>query len=220
MTQAWPQAVLFDLDGTLIDSLPDIAAALARLFGEEGLPPLLLEEVRPLVGDGAGVLVARAFERAGAERPADAFARFVSLYGEAVCVETRLYPGVAETLRALDAAGCKLAVATNKPEALARAILGELGIGALFRSVAGGDSYSERKPHPDHLLNLLRDLEAAPAYAVMVGDSANDLQAARAAGLPVVLCRYGYSRDPVDGLGAERVIETFADLPAALVGLR
>lgn len=219
MTLPWPRAALFDLDGTLVDSLGDIAGALGRLLSEEGLAPLDLAEVRTMVGDGAGVLVKRAFAAAGREPPADGYARFTALYGEAACVETRLYPGVEPLLRGLAAEGCGLAVATNKPVALAHAVLEGLGVAPLFQVVAGGDSYPVRKPHPDHLLRPLAEMGVAPDLAVMVGDGENDVKAAQAAGLPVLVCSFGYSREPVESLGADAVIDGFEALPDALRAL-
>lgn len=219
MQQDWPKAVLFDLDGTLIESLADIAVALNRLLDEAGLPPFTLKEIQPMTGDGAAVLLERAFAARDAAKPADGLERFKTLYGAAVCVETRLYPEVREVLERLQRQGCRLGVATNKPAALSRAILQALNVDHLIDRLAGGDSYPKRKPHPDHLLLLLKDLDVAPAASVMVGDSENDVASARAAGLPVVACSFGYSKVPIADLAADRVIDGFDELAAALGSL-
>ncbi len=216
MQDNWPKAVIFDLDGTLIDSLVDIAAAMNRLLGEAGLAPLTLQEMEPMTGDGAAVLVERAFAYRHAAKPPEGLERFKTLYGDAVCVETKLFPGVLEVLQILRGQGRLLGVATNKPAALSHAILRALSVDHLFAGLAGGDSYPQRKPHPDHLLLLLQELGVPAAASIMVGDSENDVRSARAAGLPVVVCSFGYSKVPVAELGGDQMIDHFDALPAAL----
>ncbi len=215
--------LLCDLDGTLVDSLPDLAAAVGALLEEEGRPGLAPEAVAAMVGDGVPKLIERALAATGGV-PTEAelaalVARYLPIYEARMTELTRPYPGAIETLRALKAAGWRLAVCTNKPEAPSRAIVAGLGFEGLFEAVSGGDSLPVKKPDPGHLLGLLDLLGAAPGAAVMLGDSRNDVLAARAAGLPAIAIAHGYGGTPARELGADRVIETFAELPAALEAL-
>ncbi len=215
--------LLCDLDGTLVDSLPDLAAAVGELLEGEGRPGLTPEAVAAMVGDGVPKLIERALAATGGV-PAEAalaalVARYLPIYEARMTELTRPYPGAIETLRALKAVGWRLAVCTNKPEAPSRAIVAGLGFEGLFEAVSGGDSLPVKKPDPGHLLGLLEVLGAAPGAAVMLGDSTNDVQAARAAGLPAIAIAHGYGGTPARELGADRVIESFAELPAALAAL-
>jgi phosphoglycolate phosphatase len=215
--------LLCDLDGTLVDSLPDLAAAIAELLEGEGRPGLAPEAVAAMVGDGVPKLIERALAATGGVPPeaelAALVARYMPIYEARLTELTRPYPGAIETLGALKAAGWRLAVCTNKPEAPSRAIVAGLGFAGLFEAVSGGDSLPVKKPHPGHVLGLLATLGAAPGAAVMLGDSANDILAAQAAGLPAIAIAHGYGGTPARELGAERVIETFDELPAALAAL-
>jgi len=218
--------LLCDLDGTLVDTVHDLAANLNRVLGESGLAPLATDQVRGCVGQGAARMVQRGFALAG--RPltpesADheaALRRFLDLYGAAPIHHSAAYPGVAETLRRLRAAGWRLGVCSNKPQAPSEAILAGLGLADLFEAVAGGDRFPVRKPDGGHLRRTLAAMEAEDAPAVLVGDSRVDLDAARDAGLPVVLVTYGYGQEDVGTLGADGVIADFSVLPAVLASLR
>ncbi len=215
-----PGALLLDLDGTLVDSAPDLAGALNQLRAEEGLAALALDDVKGMVGDGVAKLVERGMPPAAGPTEFDRLvARYVALYHERQTALTRPFPGVVETLQALNAAGWQLAVCTNKPEAPSREILAAFGLDGLIAAVGGGDSFAERKPAAGHLLATLARMAAPPEAAVMVGDSPNDVLSARRAGLPVIVVGYGYSRVPPAELGADAVIEHFAELPAALEAL-
>ena len=173
-----------------------------------------------MVGDGVAKLVERGLPPAAAPAEFDQLvARYVALYHERQTALTRPYPGVVETLRALSGEGWRLAVCTNKPEAATREILAAFGLDDLFAAVGGGDSFAVRKPAAGHPLATLARMAAPPGSAVMVGDSPNDVLSARGAGLPVIVVGYGYSRVPPAELGADAVIERFAELPAALAGL-
>lgn len=215
--------LLCDLDGTLVDSLPDLAAAVGELLEREGRPGLAPEAVAAMVGDGVPKLIERALAATGgvpgAEELAALVARYMPIYEARMTELTRPYPGAVETLRALKEAGWRLAVCTNKPEAPSRAIVAGLGFDGLFEAVSGGDSLPVRKPDPGHLLGLLEALGAAPGAAVMLGDSRNDVRAAQAAGLPAIAIAHGYGGTPAHELGADRVIERFEELPAALAAL-
>jgi phosphoglycolate phosphatase len=214
------KAVLFDLDGTLIDSVPDIHAALNSLLAEEGLRPLSVPRVTGFVGHGVARLVDRAF--AHLDRPLrgealDAMVvRFSALYGAKAAVLTRPFPGVEPALAALHAQGIRLGVCTNKPAAITRSILKALGLAPRFDAVIGGDSTPERKPGPAPLLACLKALDAPAGRALYIGDSETDVLTARNAGLPVILVSYGYTGIPAAALGADLVIDRLDHWVSAL----
>ena len=193
-----PALVLFDLDGTLVDTAPDIARALAVALAETGVPPLPLDTVKRMVGDGARMLIRRALAAAdedGAPEEA-AFARFLASYRENVCVASQLYPGVVEGLATLRGDGAALAVVTNKPGDLARTLLGVLGIAASFGAIIGdGDGFS-RKPDPAAALSVLAKVGASPDRAVMVGDGIPDMRLGRALGVTTVAATWATFRRP------------------------
>jgi phosphoglycolate phosphatase len=205
--------LVFDLDGTLVDSVPDLAASLNRGLVAGGLAPLSREAVRAMVGDGAKALVERGFGARGVAAGEADLEAFLADYGANAAVETRPYPGVAETLGLLRAAGWTMAVCTNKPVAPARALLAALGLTPFFIAVGGGDSYPVRKPDPAHLLATLADAGGVAGRAVMVGDHHNDILAAHGAGIASVWARWGYG-EAVTGADAEAA--AFAELPAIL----
>jgi phosphoglycolate phosphatase len=214
-------AVVFDLDGTLVDTAPDIAAALAAAFRPSGLRPPGADAVRTMVGDGARVLIARALAAAG-DATADVealYARFLAWYVSQPCRDSRLYDGALDLLDELAARGVRSGICTNKPQGPTDGLLEALGIRDRFDSVIGGDALPWRKPDPRHLTAVLDRLGAAPDRAVMVGDSRNDVAAARAAGIPAVLVSFGYTAVPARELGADAVIDHLPDLPAALARL-
>jgi phosphoglycolate phosphatase len=210
--------LLFDLDGTLVDTLPDLTNALNEALRERGHAPLLPQEVRPMIGDGMAMLLARGFAARGGDR-AEAEAmhgRFTEIYEASATANSHPYPGVAETLAALRRRGYRTAVATNKPQHATGAVLRGMGLADLFDGVAGGDRYAVRKPDPGHLWGLIDELGADRNRAAMIGDSENDAAAAHAAGLPLFLMRYGYARIDPAKLGADLVLDRFDELPAAL----
>jgi phosphoglycolate phosphatase len=213
--------LLFDLDGTLVDTLPDLTAALNEVLRERGHAPLLPAEVRPMIGDGMPMLLRRGFAARGADA-AEAQAvqpRFIEVYEGRATALSRPYPGVPETLAALRAAGYATGVCTNKPQHATGEVLRALGLDTLFDGYAGGDRFAVRKPDPGHLLGLVQALGGDARRAAMIGDSENDALSARAARLPLVLMRYGYARTDPAELGADRLLDDFADLPAALNAL-
>jgi phosphoglycolate phosphatase len=217
---ALPPTLLLDLDGTLVDSVPDLAAALNRLMATRDLAPFTEAETARMVGDGVARLVARAFAARGRSTDATAIAAYTADYGTHFAVASRLYPGVAETLERLAAGGWRLAVCTNKPETPARGLLEALGIGGWFAAVGGGDSFPVRKPDPAHLLATLAAAGGDPAAAVMAGDHANDVAAARGAGVPAIFAAWGYGAAGMEQ-GAQAIARSFADLPglaACLLG--
>ena len=210
-------ALIFDLDGTLVDSLPDLHSALNEMLLEAGSRQLAAEEVREMIGDGSRELVQRALAVSGAVAEFDAaHRRFLQIYQAAPTRLSRLYPGVADTLAALRGAGARLAICTNKPQAGTRGVLEGFGIGSYFDAVLGGDAVPFRKPDPRHLLAALDPLGADAGEAVMIGDNENDYAAARAAGIPVILMRYGYLRVAPETLAPEVWLDHFGDLRQAL----
>jgi len=193
---------LFDLDGTLVDSVADLATAVNLLRAELALSPLDLATVRTFVGDGATALVQRSLPAGlfSAER----LQRFLALYGEHLLESTLPYPGIVEFLRAQR--GARMAVVTNKPHRLTLPLLAGLGLAGYFPVVIGGDSCREKKPHPEPVVQALRELGAPAASAVMIGDHRTDLAAGRAAGIRTCFCAWGIGHDgglPADFRAAE-----------------
>ncbi|MCW5749379.1 MAG: HAD-IIIA family hydrolase [Alphaproteobacteria bacterium] len=217
------RTVVFDLDGTLIDSAEDVGAAVNRVLADHGLAPIDAATQRTLMGEGGRVRTRKAFALRGQELDDIALSArvrdFVRYYAENPIAHTTAYPGVPETLRRLDAAGVRLGVCTNKYEDSARDILARLGLMPPIADAAGADSFDVRKPHPGHILKLLARMGADPATALMVGDSIHDVAAARAAGLKVIAVSWGYTTVPARELGADTVIERFADLLEAATAL-
>ncbi len=213
--------LLFDLDGTLVDTLPDLTNALNEVLRERGYAPLAPAEVRPMIGDGMPMLLRRGFAARGADA-AEANAsepRFFEIYEASASNLSRPYPGVAETLTALRAQGYGTAVCTNKPQRATDEVLRGMGLDRLFDGYAGGDRFAVKKPDPGHLLELVAALGGDPKRAAMIGDSENDALSARAAAMTLILMRYGYARRDPAQLGADRVLDRFAELPGALAAL-
>jgi len=187
--------VIFDLDGTLVDSLSDISEAVNLTLTELALPRFDEASIRNWVGEGVQSLVASALRAAQSALPLQqVMPGFMRHYGETLLHHPRLYPGVAEALEALQARGVVLALCTNKPSHFVLPLLDHLGIATRFSAVLGGDSLPERKPDPAPLLHLCAQFGQPVAHSLMVGDSAVDAAAANAAGMPLALVRYGYLR--------------------------
>jgi phosphoglycolate phosphatase len=194
------RTAVFDLDGTLVDSAPDLHAAIDRLMASLDLPGFTRAEVIGMVGDGVKALVTRALAARGRDFDQAALEAFVSDYTAHAAVETWPFPGIPTALEALEAAGWRLAVCTNKPIAATRELLGGLGLLGRFAAIGGGDSFAVRKPDPGHLLGTLAAADGAPGAAVMIGDHHNDVAAARGAGVPCVFAGWGYGpRAMADG---------------------
>lgn len=214
-----PATVVFDLDGTLIDSAPDLGGALNGVLAELGRPPVAPEAVRKIVGEGAVAMLRWGLEATGGvdgHDPEVLRPRFLEHYGHRIVRETRLFPGVGETLDALDARGCRLAVCTNKPEGLARGVLDGLGQGRRFGALVGCDTLPVRKPDPRAVARAVLEAGGGMERAAMVGDSRTDVLAARNAGIPSVVVSYGYTRVPPSELGADAVVDRFDGLPDVL----
>lgn len=216
-----PRAVVFDLDGTLVDSVPDLQAALNWLLPQHGRRDVAREEVIGMVGDGIAKLVERAFAATGGPpdgRLEDLIGVFSDHYEAHAVRLTTPFPGAITALAGLQDAGCRLGICTNKPEGATHEVLRALDLACFFEAVAGGDTLpGVRKPdpaHPAHVLNLL-GVEATSA--VMVGDSANDIRSGKGAGMPTVAVTFGYAHGPVAELGADVLIDHFDDLLEAVV---
>lgn len=213
-----PRTLVFDLDGTLIHSAPDLAAALNHVLDEADRETVSLHQVTQMIGDGVAKLVERGFDATGGapEDPEHHLDRFHHHYNNAAADLTTLYPGVMETLESLAAAGHRMALCTNKPAEPTAAVLKAFGLTSFFEAVTGGDTFPVRKPSPGHLLGTLKMMDEDPEHAVMIGDSPNDVQVALNAAVPVIAVSYGYRRIAAEDMGADILIDHFGQLPTAL----
>ncbi len=203
--------ILFDLDGTLIDSLDDLANATNHMLLSLGKPAATREQVRSYVGRGARRLVERAMPDAVVDEIEQGLSLFLDYNEEHIVDRTRLYPGAVEMLTALRDAGLTLAVVSNKNVALCTKVLSTLEADGFFACVIGADSLAERKPSPEPLLKVLRDLGVPPERAVMVGDSINDIAAGQAAGMATIGCTFGYG-DLAEIEDADFLIDSLPEL--------
>jgi phosphoglycolate phosphatase len=208
------KAIIFDLDGTLVDSARDLQEATNTLLAQEGLRQISLDEVKSMIGDGVAKLVERAISATGGDlmRLPELVAQFLRIYEANASRYTEAYPGVVDTLADLRRMGFPLAVVTNKPYTATIDILETLGLQRFFEVVIGGDTLPERKPHPAPILMALKRLGVPPEAALMVGDNYHDVQAAHAAGIRAFAVTYGYSHKPHAELGADRLLETMPEL--------
>lgn len=210
--------ILFDLDGTLADTAPDLGAALNAMLQQDGMPPLPDEVIRPWVSWGALRLIRLGYGEALApERIADLRRRFLVCYEAGLCRESRLFPGVPEALHALERAGIPWGIVTNKPGWLTEPLLAALGLAERAGAVISGDTLPFAKPHPMPLLHAARELGVAPARCAYVGDNVRDIEAGKAAGMYTVAAAWGYIPDDDDPgrWQADRLMST----PTALAGL-
>jgi len=205
---------IFDLDGTLVDSAPGIAAALNRTLARHRLAPFPVAEVAAMVGDGARALLLKAFTARGVALPEEEIAPFVADLEANGAADTTPYEGIEAALANMAMAGWRHAVCTNKPEAAARSLLRALGMARFFEVILGGDSLPVRKPDPGHVRGVLEAMRMAPARSVMIGDHQNDILAAKGAGVRAVFAAWGYGK----GDGAELVVRRPSDLPLLLGG--
>jgi phosphoglycolate phosphatase len=215
--------VAFDLDGTLVDTAPDLIGTLNHLLTEEGLPALPMGEARPFIGHGARRLLQRGFIAAGAhldpEREQALFDRFIPHYLGRIADESRPFPGCREALDGLRAAGATLSVCTNKPTGLSRALLDTLGMSHLFAAIVGPDAAGVAKPDARHLEHAVTAAGGRLTHALLVGDSTTDAAAARNAGAPLILVSFGYSDLPVAELAPDALIHHFDELADACARL-
>ena len=215
--------IVFDLDGTLIDTAPDLVATLNIIFAREGLPQVAYHAARNMVGRGARGMIERGLAADGRTLAAAELDRlvkdFIGHYAEHIADRSRPFPGLEATLDALAVDGYRLAVCTNKLERLSRRLLDALGLSNRFVAICGADTFGIQKPNPELLRRTIARAAGDAARTVMVGDSLTDIATARAAGVPIVGVDYGYTETPVAELGPDRVISALSELPAAVVAL-
>jgi phosphoglycolate phosphatase len=212
--------IVFDLDGTLVDTAPDLTHALNYALARAGQAPVSVETVRSLVGMGARVMIEEGLRRAGVTGDLESMlGNFLVHYEANIAVESRPFPGAVEALDLLRAEGARLAVCTNKRESLSRRLLQELELEGYFSAIAGRDTFKVAKPDPGHLTGAIRLAGGEPSRAVMVGDSDVDVRTAKAASVPIVLVSFGYAGPPVSGAPPEAVIDYFDKLHGSLASL-
>lgn len=219
MAEVFSQAsIAFDLDGTLVDTAPDLVRALNAVIAPHGLTPIPVADVRLMVGRGAGALIRRAFERHGHPPLSEAalteeIARFIEIYNADIAAQSRPFDQVEPTLIALREAGAHLSVCTNKPSVLADSLLKALELDQYFERILGPERTRAKKPAADHVHDAL---DPSRRFTALIGDSETDTLAAQAAGVPVILMTYGYNEKPASSLGADRLLSRFSEVPLAL----
>lgn len=215
--------LVFDLDGTLVDTAPDLVDTLNIILRREGLPPVPFAEARKMIGGGARMLIERGLAaegRSGGQTEVERLYRdYVAHYGAHVADRSRPFPGVEAALDALATAGWRFAVCTNKLECLSRRLLDALGLTPRFAAICGQDTFGVQKPHPDILLETIRRAGGNAAHSIMIGDSINDIETARAARVPVIGVTFGYTDVPIALLGPDRVIDSYEQLAGAVAEL-
>nr|WP_306003603.1 HAD-IA family hydrolase [Brevundimonas sp. C43] len=215
--------IAFDLDGTLVDSAPDLIGTLNRMLVEEGLPPVPMESASTLIGSGARALLVHGFEAAGAPveraKSDELFERFLVDYAAHIADGSQPFEGVVETLERLSQRGAILVVATNKRSDLSELLLGKLDLTRYFAAIVGPDRVSARKPSGAHLKEAVAIAGGDPERAIMVGDAAPDADAARDAGMPCILTTFGFTPTPVEDQGGDVLIDAFEDVEEAIDGI-
>jgi phosphoglycolate phosphatase len=209
--------VVFDLDGTLVDTAPDLVGTLNVIFAREGLPPVAYDAARTMVGGGARRMIERGLAEDGRKLAAAEIDRlvrdFIDHYAAHIADHSRPFPGLTTALDELATRGCRLAVCTNKLEWLSVRLLDALGLSVRFVAICGADTFGIQKPNPELLRRTIARAGGRIDAAIMVGDSISDIATARAAGTPVIAVNYGYTERPVGELGPDRVIGALSDLP-------
>jgi len=217
------QTIVFDLDGTLIDTAPDLVDTLNVVFAREGLPQVAYETARNLIGGGARAMIARGIEAEGRVlAPAkleQMFVDFIAHYSAHIADRSRPFPGLMDALDELAGRGCRFAVCTNKLERLSVLLLEQLKLAGRFDVICGQDTFGMQKPDPEVLRRTVAAAGGRLEDAIMIGDSATDIRTARAAGIPVIAVDFGYSERPVAEFAPDRIISQFAQLPAAITAI-
>jgi phosphoglycolate phosphatase len=216
--------IVFDLDGTLIDTAPDLIATLNLVLAREGIKPVAYDEARKMIGGGARGLIERALIADGRDGSAPAFkpeldrmfAGFIEHYAAHIADQSRPFPKLEITLDRLAADGYRLAVCTNKLEWLSVRLLDTLNLSKRFAAICGQDTFGMQKPDPEVLRRTILKAGGEPGRAIMVGDSGTDVRTARAASLPVIAVTFGYSEVPIESLRPDRLISSYAELVAAI----
>jgi phosphoglycolate phosphatase len=208
--------VVFDLDGTLVETAPDLIAATNHVLAGVDLAPVAPELIRPSISFGAAAMIAEGFRLHGRPVPANEGAahleRFLAYYTANIAATSHAFPGLESALTHLSTRGARLAVCTNKQAGLSRQLLGDLRLLERFAALAGRDTFPVCKPHPDHLTGAIRMAGGDPTRAIMIGDSKTDIDTAKAAGIPVVAVTFGYTDVHVRDLGPDAIIEHYDEL--------
>jgi phosphoglycolate phosphatase len=215
--------IVFDLDGTLIDTAPDLVETLNVIFAREGLAPLPYDTARNLVGGGAKAMIVRGVEAEGCIlSPAkldQMFADFIAYYSDHIADRSRPFPGVKDALDSLTARGCQFAVCTNKLERLSMLLLKQLDLADRFVAICGPDTFGIQKPDPEILRRTVASAGGTMQHTIMIGDSNTDICTARAAGVPIIAVEFGYSERPVAEFAPDRTIGHFEQLPASIAAI-
>lgn len=215
--------IVFDLDGTLIDTAPDLVDTLNVVFAREGLPPVPYATARNLIGGGAKGMIVRGVETEGRvltpARLDELFVDFIAHYSDHIADRSRPFPGLIGALDDLTARGCRLAVCTNKLERLSLLLLRALKLADRFTVICGQDTFGIQKPDPEVLRRTIAAAGGDPRHAIMVGDSVTDIRTARAAGIPVIAVDFGYSDRPIADYQPDRVISHFTQLPDSIAAI-
>lgn len=215
--------IVFDLDGTLIDTAPDLIATLNVIFEREGIPPVPYATARNLIGGGALAMIKRGIAAEGRsvtpEKLDRLFADFIAHYTEHVADRSLPFPGLTDALDTLSASGHRFAVCTNKFERQSLLLLNHLRLAERFDAICGQDTFGIQKPNPEILTRTIAAAGGRPGHAIMIGDSDTDIRTARAAGIPVVAVDFGYSERPVAEFAPDRVIGHFSQLPDQIAAL-
>src|SRR3954449_6666452 len=218
-----PRTIVFDLDGTLVDTAPDLIAALNFVLDREGLPPVPLRSARNMIGAGARKLIERGLELEGRMMGVEDVNRltkdFIDYYAAHIADASRPFEGLEGALDSLSARGCRFAVCTNKLEWLSKLLLDELGLSSRFSAICGGDTFGVSKPDPAILQQTVARAGGGLSSAIMVGDAGPDIGVARRAGVPVIGVEFGYTDVPIADLKPDRLIGHMRDLPAAVESL-
>jgi phosphoglycolate phosphatase len=212
--------IVFDLDGTLVDTAPDLIDTLNVIFEREDMPPVPYDTARNLIGGGARAMIARGIEAEGRvltpAKVEQMFADFIAYYSEHIADRSRPFPGLVEALDVLTSRGCRLAVCTNKLEGLSRLLLGKLNLADRFVAICGQDTFGIQKPDPEVLRRTIAAAGGTTQRAIMIGDSLTDVRTARAASIPVIAVDFGYSETPIAECAPDRLISDFTQLPGSI----
>jgi phosphoglycolate phosphatase len=215
--------LVFDLDGTLIDTAPDLVDTLNVVFAREGLPPVPFETARKLIGGGARAMILRGVEAEGRVLAAAHLQRlfddFIAYYADHIADRSRPFAGLADVLDRLATKGHRFAVCTNKQEKLSVMLLERLGLAPRFAAICGQDTFGVQKPNPEILRRTVAAAGGDLARALMIGDSETDIRTAKAAGVPVIAVDFGYTERPVEHFAPDRVISHYSELPDAIAAL-
>ena len=218
-----PPLLVFDLDGTLIDTAPDLVETLNVIFAREGLPPVPFAKARKLIGGGARAMIVRGVEAESrllsATQIDRLFDEFIAYYTEHIADRSRPFPGLTETLDTLAQQGHRFAVCTNKLERLSVRLLQQLDLASRFAVICGQDTFGVQKPDPNVLRRTILAAGGSPERAIMIGDSETDVRTAKSAGIPIVAVDFGYTERPVAEFRPDRIISHFTELPPALAAL-